>query len=366
MKIECLLEKLKSAVTQIEKVSGKNLTLPILGAIYIQTDDSSLIMRATNLNIGAEIRIPAKIIEHGTVAVSAALLAQICSGLSGDTPVTLEAVNENLLIQTKRAKMTLKSMNAEDFPTLPKVVTEDSFELPIEQFITGIKAVAYAASQSDIKPEIASVYLYPDADQLIFVATDAFRLAEKKVSVKNMAQFPEILIPVKNIADIVRILGEYSGTIQVAIVENQISFSNDQVYITSRLTGGSYPNYRQIMPKDSKTEVVILKSDLQNILKSILVFSDKFNQIDLVVTPQEKLCTMTSRNNDTGEGVVSLEAALTGDAIETRMNHRYITDALQSITTDSVSFSFTEPNKAMVMKGVGDTGFTYLVMPMNR
>ncbi len=366
MKVECLLEKLKSAVSQIEKVSGKNLTLPILGAIYIQTDDSSLIMRATNLNIGAEVRIPAKILEHGTVAVSAVLLAQICSGLSGDTPVTLEAVNENLLIQTKRAKMTLKSMNAEDFPTLPKIPTGDSFELPIEQFITGIKSVAYAASQSDIKPEIASVYMYPDADQLVFVATDAFRLAEKKVSVKNMAQFPEILIPVKNVADIVRILGEYSGNIDVSIAENQISFSNAQVYITSRLTGGSYPNYRQILPKESKTEIIILKADLQNILKSILVFSDKFNQIDLVVNPTEKLCTMTSRNNDTGEGVVSIEAALTGDAIETRMNHRYITDALQSITTDSVSFSFTEPNKAMVMKGVADPSFTYLVMPMNR
>lgn len=366
MKVECLLEKLKSAVSQIEKVSGKNLTLPILGAIYIQTDDSSLIMRATNLNIGAEVRIPAKILEHGTVAVSAALLAQICSGLSGDTPVTLEAVNENLLIQTKRAKMTLKSMNAEDFPTLPKIPTGDSFELPIEQFITGIKSVAYAASQSDIKPEIASVYMYPDADQLVFVATDAFRLAEKKVSVKNMGQFPEILIPVKNIGDIVRILGEYSGNIDVAIAENQISFSNTQVYITSRLTGGSYPNYRQIMPKESKTEIIILKADLQNILKSILVFSDKFNQIDLVVNPAEKLCTMTSRNNDTGEGIVSVEAALTGAPIETRMNHRYITDALQSITTDSVSFSFTEPNKAMVVKGVADSTFTYLVMPMNR
>ena len=366
MKVECLLEKLKSAVSQIEKVSGKNLTLPILGAIYIQTDDSSLIMRATNLNIGAEVRIPAKIIEHGTVAVSAALLAQICSGLMGDMPVTLEAVNENLLIQTKRAKMTLKSMNAEDFPTLPKIPTGDSFELPIEQFIVGIKSVAYAASTSDIKPEIASVYLYPDAEQLVFVATDAFRLAEKKVAVKNMGQFPEILIPVKNIGDIVRILGEYSGNVDVSIAENQISFSNSHVYITSRLTGGNYPNYRQIMPKESKTELIILKSDLQNILKSILVFSDKFNQIDLIVDPSEKICTMTSRNGDTGEGIVSVEAVLTGAPIETRMNHRYITDSLQSITTDSVSFSFTEPNKPMVMKGVGDTTFTYLVMPMYR
>lgn len=366
MKVECLLENLKKAVGQIEKVSGKNLTLPILGAIYIQTNESTLIFRATNLNIGAEIRIPAKITEQGVVAVPAGLLAQICGGLIGDAPVKLETNNENLVIQTKHAKMTVKSLNAEDFPTLPKISSSDTFEIPIDQFIQGIRSVAYAAAVSDIKPEIASVYLYPDENNLVFVATDAFRLAEKKISLKNINQFPELLIPVKNISEIVRILAEYGGMINISIAENQISFMNEQIYITSRLTGGNYPNYRQIIPKESKTELVILKTDLQNILKSILVFSDKFNQVDLVVNPTEKICTITSQNNDTGEGIVSIEAALSGQMIETRMNHRYITDALQSITTDSVSFSFTEPNKPMVMKGVGDTSFMYLVMPMNR
>ena len=366
MKVECLLDKLKSAVGQIEKVSGKNLTLPILGSICIQTDESGLVFKATNLNIGAEIRIPAKIIEHGTVAVPATLLAQICNGLSGDTPITLETTNENLVIQTKNSKMTLKSMSADDFPNLPKIENAESFNIPIAQFTLGIRSVAYAAATSDIKPEISSVYLYADSGNLVFVATDAFRLAEKKISVNGLQQFPEILIPVKNLPEITRILAEYQGDVSICVAENQISFSNPQVYITSRLTGGNYPNYRQIMPSGSKTEIVMLKADLQSVLKSILVFSDKFNQIDLLVDPTEKICTLTSQNNDTGEGVVTIEAALSGDRIETRMNHRYINDSLQSINTDSLSFSFTEANRPMIMRGIGDQSFTYLVMPMNR
>lgn len=366
MKVECLLEKLKSVVSQIEKVSGKNLTLPILGSICIQTDESGLIFRATNLNIGAEIRIPAKIIEHGLVAVSASLLAQICSGLSGDTPITLETVNENLVIKTKNSKMTLKSMNAEDFPILPKIENAESFEIPSDQFIQGIKSVAYAAATSDIKPEIASIYIYSKENHLVFVATDAFRLAEKMIPIKNLAQFPEILIPVKNISEIIRILSEYSENITLLIGENQVAFTNSQIYISSRLTGGNYPNYRQIMPTSSKTELIILKADLQNILRSMLVFSDRFNQIDLVVNPSEKSCTITSKNNDTGEGIVNVEAAISGESIETRMNHRYISDSLQSITTDSLSFSFTEANRPMVIKGISDPSFTYLIMPMSR
>lgn len=366
MKVECLLDKLKSVVGQIEKVSGKNLTLPILGSICIQTDESGLVFKATNLNIGAEIRIPAKVIEHGTIAVGAGLLAQICSGLSGDTPVVFEVTNDNLIIKTKNSKMTLKSMSADDFPTLPRIENSESFEIPIDQFVLGIKSVAYAAAQSDIKPEISSVYIYNENGNLVFVATDAFRLAEKKIAVPGLQQFPEILLPVKNIPEILRILSEYSGSISVCVAENQISFSNNLIYITSRLTGGNYPNYRQIMPSGSKTEAVFLKNDLQSILKSILVFSDKFDQIDLLIDPANKTCTLTSQNNDTGEGVVTLEAALSGEMIETRMNHRYINAALQSITTDSLSFTFTEPNRPMIMKGVGDPSFTYLIMPMNR
>lgn len=366
MKVECLLEKLKAVVNQIEKVSGKNMTLPILGALCIQTDDSGLIIKATNLNIGAEIKIPAKIIEHGTIAVSASLLAQICNGLSGDVPVTLESHNDHLVISTKNSKLTLKSMNADDFPNIPRVESESTFEIPIDQFILGIKSVAYAAAISDIKPEISSVYMYSEPGNLVFVATDAFRLAEKKVVVKGIQQFPELLLPVKNISEIIRILGEYSGSITLSITESQISFSNNQLYITSRLTRGSYPNYRQIMPSGSKTEVVMLKSDLQAVLKSIMVFSDKFNQIDLVIDPAEKVCMITSQSNETGEGVVQLEAALSGDRIETRMNQRYIADVLQSLTTDSLSFSFTEANRPMIIKPVGDTSFTYLIMPMNR
>lgn len=366
MKAECILEKLKYGVNLIEKVSGKNLTLPILSTILIQTDESSLILRATNLNIGAELRIPAKITEQGVVAVSASLLNQICSGLSGDHPVTLSLVNENLVIQTKNSKMTIKSMPADDFPTLPKITDVLPITIPCESFIHGIKSVAYGASVSEIKPEIASIYIYSEEKNIIFVATDAFRLAEKKITLQKSITFPEILFPAKQASEIVRILQDFSGDIHVLIGENQISITIDGLYITSRLTGGVYPNYRQIMPKESKTEMIVLKSDIINLIKTLMVFSDKFNQIDLVINPEDKKCLVTSHNQDTGEGIVELQAAISGNSLETRINHRYLSDALNSFSSDSLSFSFTEANKPLVIKGVGDQTFTYLIMPMNR
>lgn len=366
MKAECLLEKLKFVIAQIEKVSGKNLSLPILGSICIETTESGLVFKATNLNIGAEIHVPAKVIIQGSVAVQAVLLAQICNGLTGDIPVILEVENENLFIQTKNSKMTLKSLNTEDFPTLPKIDSEEVFEVPSEVIVTGIKAVSFAAATSDIKPEISSIFLYLEKDSLVFVATDAFRLAEKKIPVKGIQNFPEILIPVKNVPEIVRILSDYSGTIQVKVSENQISFSNKTIHVTSRLTGGSYPNYKQIMPQESKTEMIVLKSELQSVLKNITVFSDKFNQVDIEIDPTNKKSTFFSQNNETGKIVTQVESVLQGEKIETRINHRYIHDAMVSFSTDSLSFSFTEANRPIIMKGIGDNSFTYLVMSMNR
>jgi len=366
MHVECLLDKIKSAILLLEKISGKNLTLPILGALLLYAEDSYITIRATNLNIGAEMKIPAKITTPGVVAVPASLLAQVFNGLQGDIPITLTSVNDNLVIQTKNSKMTLKSLSVDDFPTLPRITHGESCVLPGEYFITGVRSVNYAAAISDIKPEIASIFIHVVNKELIFVATDAFRLAEKKITLPKAISLPEVLIPAKNALEIVRLIQDISGELEIMVGENQLSLTHKSLYITSRLTQGNYPNYRQIMPTTFQTEMVLLKSDLQGLIKTLAVFSDKFNQIDLSLHPQEKKCTINSQNQETGEGIFTVEAALSGEPLETRINHRYMSDAIQSISSDSISLSFIESNKPVVMKGVGDASFTYLIMPMNR
>ena len=124
----------------------------------------------------------------------------------------------------------------------------------------------YSSSVSDVKPEISSVYIYSNEDSLVFVSTDSFRLAEKKVKIKNIEEINGILIPFKNISEIIRIFGEISGDLNICFNKNQISFSYNGIYLTSRLVDGVFPDYRQIIPKESKTEVVVLKQDLNYLI----------------------------------------------------------------------------------------------------
>jgi len=365
MKLECEMEKIKNSISQVERITGKNLTLPVLNSVLLIASGKSLKLRSTNLSLGIEIEIPAKIEKEGIVAVSGSVLGSIFSNIFQNESIHLESIDGNLLIKTKKSKIKLKGQVHTDFPTIP-IVSGDSFNLDAKKLTEGIKSVYYGSSISDIKPEISSVFIYSNEDNLVFVSTDSFRLAEKKIKLKGLKEIPGILIPFKNISEILRVFGEVQGEIKVCFNKNQISFSTDDIYLTSRVIDGVFPDYRQIIPKEFKTDAVVLKQDLLNALKLSNIFSDKFNQLNLSIKPKEKIFELSSANNDIGENKTYLDAAISGESIELGFNYKYFLDCFQSINTDSLSIKFNQSSKPIVVGGVSDNSFIYLIMPMNR
>ncbi len=365
MKTQCSAETIKNAITQAERITGKNLTLPILSSILIIASTKSIKLRATNLSLGIEIEIPAKTEKEGVVAVSGSIIQNIFSNIPNNTTITLEEAHENLIVSTKNSRLLVKCYPYEDFPTIP-TVSGKTAEITTKKFIEGISSVYYSAAVSDIKPEIGSVYIYPENDTLVFVATDSFRLAEKKVKIKNSDQFTPILIPFKNVLEIMRVLDGATDELRVCFSKNQLSLSYNGTYITSRLVDGNFPDYKQIVPKEHTTTAVVLKQDVINALKISNIFSDKFNQIALSLSPSKKLFALAGRNSDVGENTTTIDGALSGEEIEVNVNYKYMADSLQSIGEDSISFEFNGTQKPIIMRGVGNHSFMYLVMPMNK
>ena len=365
MKLECEIEKIKNGILQVEKITGKNLTLPVLSSILFIASGKSLKLRATNLSLGVEIEIPAKIEKEGIVAISGTTLAGVFSNIFQNENIKLESEDGNLLIKTKKNRIKLKGQTHDDFPTIP-TVDGKTFEIESKKLVDGIKSVYYSSSPSDIKPEISSVYIYSNEDNLVFVSTDSFRLAEKKIKMKKVEELPGILIPFKNVSEILRIFGEIQDNIRVCFNKNQISFSSEGVYLTSRVIDGVFPDYRQIIPKEFGVEAVVLKQDLLNALRISNIFSDKFNQITLSIKPKEKVFELSSQNNDVGENKTYLDAAIKGKDILLGFNYKYFLDCFQSINTDSISIRLNQSSKPIVISGSSDNSFTYLIMPMNR
>jgi len=201
---------------------------------------------------------------------------------------------------------------------------------------------------------------------LVFAATDSFRLAEKKIKTKKIPHFKQILIPQKNAAEIIKIFDKGDEEISVSLEEHQIGLRAQNIYLTSRIIEGIFPDYKQIIPKETTTNAVVLKQDLINSLKTSLIFSDTFNQLTLKLSPKTKGFEVESKNSTIGESTHNVDAVLKGEDLNINVNHRYFTDCFQSITTDSISLSFGGQAKPIIVQGVGDTSFLYLVMPMNQ
>ncbi|MEI6316541.1 MAG: DNA polymerase III subunit beta [bacterium] len=365
MILETTVEKLIPLVDSANRITARNSTLSALGTILITVSKNILKIRATNLSLGIELEMSVKSEKDGVVAIDGKILAEFLNTLQKNSKIKIVAEETTISVITDKNRTTIKTHPYEDFPTLP-TVSGVEVSIPKNEFIRGVKMTAFSAALSDIKPEISSVCVVADKNTLIFAATDSFRLAEKREVLHKPAEFSPIIIPYKNINEIARVIEGVSGDVKVTIGENQISFTSPSVYITSRIISGSFPDYKQIIPKSFTTDVIVLKQDILNVLKSANIFSDKFNQITFVISPSKKKMECLSKNNDVGEFIGAVDASLTGDDVSISINQRYFMDCLAFIPQDSISIGLNGGSRPVVIRGVSDGSFTYLLMPMNR
>ncbi|MGB3922015.1 MAG: DNA polymerase III subunit beta [Minisyncoccia bacterium] len=366
MKIECIKEQLEEALNKANKVSARSNALPVLSGLYLSARQNALAIKATNLDLGISISIPVRITEPGIAVVPAQIITSFISSLSSDKSINISTKGQTLEIKTKNTKTVIKTIPNEDFPVIPEIEDEKAFSIQARDLVFGIRSVVYAAAVGGARPELSAVSLTHEGDALVFAATDSFRLAEKRIRVKKAPRFKQILIPQKNAVEISRIFDKGEEDVSISVEEHQIAMRAGGVYLTSRIVDGSFPDYKQIIPKEMKSKAIVLKQDLINALKTSLIFSDNFNQLTFKLMPKAKSFELESKNNAVGENTDAVDAALEGEDISVNINHRYFTDCFQSIITDSVSLEFGGEARPILVRGVGDTSFLYLVMPMNQ
>jgi len=365
MKLKIVTNKINNYISKIEKITGKNLNLPILNCILLEAKKNQLIIKSTNLDLGVEISLTTEVKEEGIIAVPGNVLKNLLSNISDDN-ILLKTEKDNLLISSKNNTSIIKSYSNNDFPLIPKIDSKNSIKIDSKKLLKGLKSVWYSASTSTIRPELSSVFVSIKNNYLYFVATDSFRLAEIKIPIKIEKEVENILIPYKNIPEIIKIFEDSEGDIEVNFTKNQISFKYNNIYLTSRIIDGIFPDYKQLIPKEYTTEIIVLLNDLINVFKIINIFSNKFNQVNFNINPKNKLFEIKSKNDEVGENLNKINAALSGDELNINFNYRYIIDSFQSINTDSVILQFNGNSKPLVIKGVSDNQFLYLVMPMNK
>ncbi len=214
MKFECNTDELANAVGIAARFIERRANLPVLSSILILAEKGRLTLRATNLECGVELSVPAKVQDEGTVAVSGSVLAGFLGNARGKV-VEAVLVGEVLKLETERASASIKTLPHEDFPVLPRVSATTSFVVKTADFVKAIRSVGYCASTSAVKPELQSVLVYGEGGRLVSAATDSFRLAEKMVPLKGNATMPQLLLPARNAAELMRLLESTNGDTEV-------------------------------------------------------------------------------------------------------------------------------------------------------
>lgn len=359
MKIIILQENLKKYLNLAEKITGRNLTLPILSNVILTTDKNRLKISATDLDIALNIWVSAKIEKEGSVAVPAKLLNNFINQLPNQK-LTLENNNNTLNIKTEGFDSVVNTFNSQDFPLIPKIKNQDFLELENSVFKNSLLQVLNSASISETRPEISGVFF----NKFKLVATDGFRLAEKNLQGLLKKPFLSFILPLKAAQELTRFFDLSDGSkTKIFSEDNQVLFDLSNIHLISRLIEGEYPNYEAIIPQNHQTRIILNKEELINKIRIGSVFSSKINDVKIKTNLSEnKLDIITKSESGENNSTISLKGE--GEDLEISFNYKYLLDGLLNINGEEVIFEFQNSSNPALLKSQTDPSYLYVVMPL--
>lgn len=366
MNISIEKKEFSEAVHKVSRFAQrKSATLPALSSVLIIASSEGIKMRATNLETGIDLKINGKCTQDGVVAIPATILQQIANSFTQEGSITLEYGGDTISLKSGTGKSLIKTVPYDDFPSIPFPENpKNKITIPGATLKNIFTSIASCASASTVRPELSSVYLSIEGGVLTTVATDSFRLVEKKVPLTNKGTQGKFLIPAKNAVEIAQALPD--GEVIVSFDDHQCAFLSTDGMLVSRLTNAVYPDYHQIIPKESVSEAIVLRKDFEHALKRATIFSDSFQKIRISFDKKNNQFSFFAKNTEIGESSESLSAKISGNDLELSFNHRYLSAALALTASESISLSAAGIGRPLIIKGVGDTSFLYLISPMNQ
>lgn len=383
MKLICTQDNFKKAIYNTERVVSKQNTLPILNNILFEAEKGGLKLSATNLEIGVQIKIGAKIEKEGKITVPARLLGNFSNNLPIGENISIEMDNQELKIKSGSVKAIIKGLSANDFPLIPKKNSEYLLSINGNSLKSILSKAMVSVAMNEARQELTGINLILSQKELFFASTDSFRLSESRLKIdeKNInknaleayvSKKDNIIIPASTLLEIIRIIpNENEDEVKITIEEGQIFFELEGTRVVSRLINGKYPEYKHIMPKEYKTRVVLEKNVFQNAVKMASVFaSGKSSEISIKIDAEAKKVFIGAKSAETGENSTELKFDISGPSQEVIFNSKYLLDGINSISTSKVALLMNSEATPVALKEINEqTGevlhdFTYIVMPV--
>ena len=370
MRVSCLQENLAKGLSIVGRATSPRSTLPILSHILLSTDEGRLRLSATNLEIGINCWIGAKVEEDGAIAVPARTLIDLISALPPEK-VDMEAIVRTMTLNLRcgRSEANIKGMDAVEFPPVPIPEGEGGVRLDPDVLRTAISQVAFAAATDDARPILTGVLFRLERDRLTLAAADGYRLSVRSAPLAEPVSEPlSVIVPARAMVELARISAEEENPILATVTpdQNRILFQLTNVVLVSQLIPGNFPDYEQIIPRERKTRTTVGTSDLLKACRTAQIFAREGADItQLHIHPESSRLVVSASSAETGDDETELKATIEGEPIDIAFNVRYLIDVLSVIDNPQVVLDTISPSRPGVIRPAGEEDFTYVVMPMH-
>lgn len=363
MKLSCTQENLNKGINLIGKIIGLRATLPILNNLLLATDNGRLKISATDLEIGINAWVGAKVVEEGSITVPARLIQEFVN-TNNDKTIDLVLDNTTLNLKSERYKANIKGINAAEFPLIPNIKKKVFVQIDSAVLQEAITQTVLACAMDETRPVLTGVLFKFQQDELKVVATDSYRLAEKKIKLEQKVdKDTQIIVPQRAILELNRILQTQEAKVDIYLDENQILFVTGDVEFVTRLIEGTFPDYEQIIPQKTPTEATIAKQDFSNAIKMASFFArESANNIKLAFEKSKLQIIATSPQ--VGDNVSRVDSQTTGPLVEIAFNAKFILDFLGAIVAEKVVVATNDKTSPAIFKSAGDKSYLYIIMPL--
>ena len=366
MKFSLLCENLQKKLLFANHAISSHGQLPILSNFLIEAKKGTLSIKTTDLEIGININIPAKIEEEGAVAIPAKTFSELISVIPSGK-ITLALKKEGLELIGEKIRTLFQTSPADEFPKLyddmgKKIITIKK-ELADKEF----PRIVFAASIDAARPALSGVLIREEGGKFLMVATDGYRLSLKKQALEKSEKHEEnisLLVPSRVIKEIILMDKEEEEIeIYTSKQSNQIIILQNEKTLVGRLIEAEFPAYEKIIPPTFSTKIVFEKEDLQKAIKTCYIFAREAANIIKFSIKKDKTI-VSSSTPSLGESVVEIDTRTTGEESEIAFNGRYLLDLFSNIEEETMSFEMNGSLSPGVFRIEKDDSFLHLIMPI--
>ncbi|MGQ8367315.1 DNA polymerase III subunit beta [Glaciecola sp. 1036] len=360
----------------LQLVSGaveRRHTLPILANVLLRVHEGKLWLTGTDLEVELMSSVPLEgEYVDGSITVPAKKFLDIVRGLPEEVDINFLIQDNKAVLKAQRAKYTLSTLSADDYPNLENFEDESEFEISQSQLKRLIDSVQFSMAQQDVRYYLNGMSLETGDNQVRTVATDGHRLAMAVVEYENsVLPQKQVIIPRKGVMEISRLIEDSDANVKVQLGSNHIRVFSQLFIFTSKLVDGRFPDYNRVLPKDADKGLVVNRNTIKSAFsRAAILTNEKFKGVRLNLEENELKITANNPEQEQAEEIIEVD--FNYDPMEIGFNVIYLIDALNVIESESVIFKLSDSNASTLVQGmkvvndtlVEDESAQYVIMPM--